>query len=134
MTRIKMPATSATSGVIWAAVIFIGFPIGFVVRKRVRAGRDQFGDTRVLDLNAPTAVRFYATNAADSSRSGITVHINPRLPLPACGERAGGGGLSAGRGIAAMSATPPPRPARSESRRGPLTLASHSRSFGSAFF
>jgi hypothetical protein len=40
-------------------VITIGFPIGFVVRECVRAGRDQFGGTRVLDLNAPTAVRFY---------------------------------------------------------------------------
>jgi hypothetical protein len=48
-------------------VIIIGFPIGFVVRECVQAGRDQFDGTRVLDLNAPTAVRFYATSAAVSS-------------------------------------------------------------------
>jgi hypothetical protein len=40
-------------------VIIIGFPVGFVVRECVQAGRDQFGGTSVLDLNAPTAVRFY---------------------------------------------------------------------------
>jgi hypothetical protein len=32
MIRMRIPAMSATSGVIWAAVITIGFPIGFVVR------------------------------------------------------------------------------------------------------
>src|SRR5580692_696625 len=39
--------------------------------------------------NAQTAVRFYATNATVSSQSSRTVHISARLPLPACGERAG---------------------------------------------
>src|SRR5580704_10281491 len=36
-----------------------------------------------LGLNAQTAVRFYATSAADSSQSGMTVHISALLPLPA---------------------------------------------------
>jgi hypothetical protein len=35
MTRMRMPAMSATIGVIWAAVITIGFPIGFVMREWV---------------------------------------------------------------------------------------------------
>src|SRR5579862_5354811 len=42
-----------------------------------------------LGFNAQTAIRFYATNAAVSSQSNLTVHISARLPLPACGERAG---------------------------------------------
>src|ERR1700688_608592 len=67
MMRIRTPAMRATSGVIWAAVISIGFPMGFVLRGWTRAGRDEFGGRRALDLNAQTAVWFYATNAAVSS-------------------------------------------------------------------
>src|SRR5580700_4563251 len=91
MIRMRMPAIRATSGVICSAVMTMGFPIGFAVREDVRARRDQFGGTRVLDLNAPTAVRFYATNATDSSRSGMTVHISARLPLPRAGRGWGEG-------------------------------------------
>jgi hypothetical protein len=54
-------------------------------------------------INARAAVRFYATNAAVSSRSGLTVHINARLPL-AAGPSAptGGAGSPANRSILSM--------------------------------